>query len=316
MSTAHSQGLIVSTSPSFGRLTTEPVELLQSAGFEVLLLGRDETERLALALTAATAWIVGFEPVDGSTLSSAPHLRVVAKNGAGLDNFNLAYLEERGLDVVSVPGGNARAVAEYTMSQMLALARGTLLNDQTLREGIWRPNVGMGLDGRTLGIVGFGAIGRILATMASAFGLYVIVSDPMIPSQNITQLGYLAMSLDELMIVADFVSLHVPLTPATTHVINATNLPLMKSGSYLINNSRGGVVDESALVVALQSNQLAGAALDVFENEPLANDDALLHAPNLILSSHTSGYSDTTLAAVSLSCAQSILELLIPSTSV
>ena len=302
--------LIVSSSPSFGKHTSAPVDLLESHGYEVSLLGRDEPEALHEALRAAVAWIVGFEPVNAETLGHANHIEVVAKSGAGMDNFDLAYLAGRGIDTVSVPGGNARAVAEYTISQMLALARGTLRNDAAVREGIWKPTIGLGLDGRTLGIIGFGAIGRLLAPMAAAFGMQVVIHDPLITPQDAERSGVELLSLDDLITASDFISLHVPLTPATHHLMNADRLSGMKKGSFLINNSRGGVVAESALVEALHNGHLAGAAIDVFEEEPLAPDHALRSSPNVILSSHTSGYSDTTLAFVTLTCAERVLHAL------
>lgn len=302
--------LIVSSSPSFGKNTSAPVHLLESHGYEVRLLGRDEPDALQEALQTAVAWIVGFEPVNAETLGHAPHIEVVAKSGAGMDNFDLAYLEGRGIESVSVPGGNARAVAEYTMSQMLALARGTLRNDAAVRDGIWKPSIGIGLDGRTLGIIGFGAIGRLLAPMAAAFGMRVVIHDPVFAPEDTEGSGVEALSLDDLIAASDFISLHVPLTPHTHHLMNAQRLSSMKKGSFLINNSRGGVVAESALVQMLDDAHLAGAAIDVFEEEPLAPGHALRSSPNTILSAHTSGYSDTTLALVTLTCAERVLQAL------
>lgn len=302
--------LIVSSSPSFGKHTHEPVALLESRGYEVRLLGRDEPDLLRQSLTTAAAWIVGFELVDAQTLSDCPNLRVVAKSGAGMDNFDLDYLRERGIRTVSVPGGNARAVAEYTMSQILSLARGTLRNDSAVREGIWRPTIGEGLDGRVLGIIGYGAIGKILAPMAQAFSMQVVVYDPFIDPTIAQSSDVDVLPLDEVLGMSDFVSLHVPLTADTRHLLDAERIALMKTGAYVINNSRGGVLSEPALHAALANNHLAGAAIDVFEVEPLAPDSPLRDLPNVILSSHTSGYSDTTLAQVTLTCAQRVIDAL------
>jgi D-3-phosphoglycerate dehydrogenase len=310
MSQNLSLGHVLSTSPSFGQRTKEPLELLESFGHSVQLLARDDIRQIPEILRTAVAWVVGFEKVNEETLADSPNLRVVAKCGAGLDNFDLPYLASRNITVVSVPGGNARAVAEYTMSQVLALARGTISNDKTMRSGVWGPNVGKGLDGRTMGIIGFGAIGRMLVSMAQAFGLNVIVTDPLVSIEEVTDLGGHLVPLEDLLVSADFVSLHVPLTPITARMINRETLLTLKPGSFLINNSRGGVVDETAVGEMLHSGHLAGAALDVFEHEPLKNDSPLLKAPNLILSSHTSGYSDTTLALVTLTCARLVAEAL------
>lgn len=302
--------LVVSSSPSFGKHTREPVELLESRGYQVRLLGRDADQALAESLETAVAWIVGFEPVNAQTLAHAANIQVVAKSGAGMDNFDIPYLQERGIRTVSVPGGNARAVAEYTMSQILALARGTVRNDAALREGIWKPTIGSGLDQRTLGIIGFGAIGQVLAPMVRAFDMNVVVHDPFIEGHDAQRLGVELRSLDGLLEVSDFVSLHVPLTEDTHHLIDSGSIERMKPGSFLINNSRGGVVDESALLAALDSQHLAGAAIDVFEQEPLPMEHRLRDAENVLLSSHTSGYSDTTLALVTLTCAEGVLQAL------
>jgi len=150
--------VVVASSPTFGRYSDAPVELLRSAGCEVRFIARDDRPALAAALRDASAWITGFEPVGAATLDDAPHIRVVAKCGAGMDNFDHDYLHGRGIAWVNVPGGNSGAVAEYTLGQLIALARGVAANDRSVRNGVWRPVVGQGLDGRTLGVVGFGAI--------------------------------------------------------------------------------------------------------------------------------------------------------------
>ena len=301
---------IVSSSPTFGRYSDAPLRLLHDAGCDVALLERGDREALAAALPRASAWIAGFEPVDASTLDAAPHIRVVAKCGAGMDNFDMEYLAARGIAAVNVPGGNSGAVAEYTIGQILALARGVARNDGAVRAVAWKPTVGQGLDGRVLGIVGFGAIGRRVAALAVPFGMQVVVADPLADPDALAEHGAQAVALPELLARADVVSLHVPLTEGTRHLIGAAELASMRPGSLLVNDSRGGIVDETALVGALVDGRLAGAALDVFEREPLPADSPLRDAPNLLLSSHTAGYSDTALAVVTMRCAQSLLERL------
>lgn len=303
-------GSVVSSSPSFGRYSQEPVLLLQDAGLSVELVERADTERLRAALRTADAWIAGFEPVDGTTLADAAQLRVAAKCGAGLDNFDLDYLRERGITVVSVPGGNSSAVAEYAMAQVLALARGVVANDVAVRTGAWKPNVGMGLAGRALGIVGFGAIGRHLAHLATAFGMRVIVADPFLDAASARAEGVEVLELATLLSTADVVSLHVPLSDATRHLIGERELAQMQPHALLVNDSRGGIVDEQALARALTAGTIAGAAVDVFADEPAGPDLPLLVAPKLLVSPHTAGYSDSALATVTLTCARSVLEAL------
>lgn len=301
---------IVSSSPSFGRYSQAPVELLRAAGCEVRLLERGDTDALMTALPEADAWITGFEPVDASTLSGAARLKVVAKCGAGMDNFDMEYLAGRGIGAVNVPGGNAGAVAEYTIAQVLALARGVLVNDAAVRAGRWAPNIGMGLQGRTIGVVGFGAVGREVARLAAAFGMSVVVADPVVDEAAVRALGATAVGLDELLRSADVVTLHVPLADSTRHLIGSAELAAMPDHALLVNDSRGGIVDEQAVAVALHAGTLGGAALDVFEREPLPADDPLRAAPRLLLSSHTAGYSDAALAVVTRRCAESVLAAL------
>lgn len=299
---------VVSSSPSFGRYSDEPVRLLERAGCDVELLERGDAAALAKALPGADAWIVGFEPVDASTLEETSSLRVAAKCGAGLDNFDKDYLEQRGIAVVSVPGGNSSAVAEYAMAQILGLARGVVANDAAVRSGAWRPFVGMGLAGRLLGIVGYGAIGSELARLASAFGMAVMVADPFLERAPVIDGERLRLvSLPALLEGADVVSLHVPLNDQTRGLIGEAELRTMQPHALLVNDSRGGVVDEVALATALSAGWIAGAAMDVFVDEPLTSGDPLLSSPGLVVSPHTAGYSDAALLEVTSQCARSVL---------
>jgi len=302
--------VVVASSPTFGRYSDAPVELLRSAGCEVRFIARDDRPALAAALRDASAWITGFEPVGAATLDDAPHIRVVAKCGAGMDNFDHDYLHGRGIAWVNVPGGNSGAVAEYTLGQLIALARGVAANDRSVRNGVWRPVVGQGLDGRTLGVVGFGAIGRRVAALARAFGMNVLVTDPAVDAAVLADTAAAAVPLDELLRRSDAVSLHVPLVDSTRHLIGADELATMRPQALLVNDSRGGTVDEVALVAALRAGTIAGAALDATAREPLPADSPLLDAPNLLLSPHTAGYSDTALATVTMRCAESLLAAL------
>jgi phosphoglycerate dehydrogenase-like enzyme len=302
--------VVVTSSPTFGQYSAAPVELLRDAGYEVRFVARDDRSGLLEALRDAAAWITGFEPVSAETLAAAPDIRVVGKCGAGMDNFDFDYLTSRGIGWVNVPGGNSGAVAEYTIGQLLALTRGIAANDRLVREGAWRPVVGRGLDGATLGVVGFGAIGRSVAALARAFGMSVLITDPAADPAAVAAVDGRAVPLEELLGAADAVSLHIPLVEATRHLIGAAELAAMKPTAYLINASRGGTVDEVALAHALREGQLAGAALDVAEQEPLPAESPLREVPNLLLSPHTAGYSDVALAIVTMSCAESLLAAL------
>lgn len=225
--------------------------------------------------------------VDRELLEQAPLLRIVANVAIGVDNLDLALMQHHGVYATNVPHAFVEATADYTLGALLALGRRLHEADRYVRAGEWKgfqPGLWDGalLTGKVLGLVGYGAIGRAVAQRARGFGLRVIyhqrtpVDDP----------AYVA--LDQLLAEADFVSLHLPLNEDSRGLINASRLALMKRGSYLINAARGRVVDEAALVAALQSGHLAGAALDVFEHEPRVHP-ALLGMPNVLLTPHLGG---------------------------
>lgn len=299
---------VLSTSPSFGSGASEPLDLLRAAGCEVDVAPGLADQPLRDALAGADAWIAGFESVGAATLADSPRVRVVAKNGAGTDNFDHEWLAARGVAVRNVPGGNADAVAEYTIGQLLALARGIVANDSSVREGHWGPVVGTGLGGRRLGVLGLGRVGRRVTALATAFGMQVHAHDPGLDDAAVREAGAIPSDVDELFAEADAIAVHVPLTDATRGLVDARRLALLGVSGYLVDCSRGGVVDEEALVSALSSGRLAGAALDVFATEPLPSDSPLRDVPRLVLSPHTAGYSDTALAAISLQCAHNVLE--------
>jgi (S)-sulfolactate dehydrogenase len=225
--------------------------------------------------------------VDASLLAAAARLQAVGRVGAGLDNIDLDACRARSVKVVSAPGLNAVAVAEMTMLLLLTLARRLRPAMQTAADGTWDRLATMGseLQGRTLGLVGFGAIGAAVAERAHAFGMRVVAADPHVTASYRARLC----ELDELLEMADAVSLHVPLTAETRHLVNAGFLKRMRPGSWLVNTSRGGVVDEAALVAVLGSTHLGGAALDVREHEPPARPDPLAGRPNVVLTPHVAG---------------------------
>lgn len=228
--------------------------------------------------------------VDASLLAAAARLRAVGRVGSGLDNIDLGACRVRSVEVLSAPGLNAVAVAEMTMLLLLALARRLRPAMQTAADGTWDRLATMGseLQGRTLGLVGFGAIGLAVAERAHAFGMRVVAADPHVSVPDSQHRARLC-EPDELLEIADAVSLHVPLTAETRHLVDTGFLKRMRPGSWLVNTSRGGVVDEAALVAVLDSTHLGGAALDVREHEPPARPDPLADRPNVVLTPHLAG---------------------------
>jgi D-3-phosphoglycerate dehydrogenase len=252
---------------------------------------------------AYTALIVEADFVFEEVFEAAPTLRFVGICRNALTQADLEAASDRGVPVVHTPGRNTNAVAELTIALMLALARGLVRAHTLVAGGAWRDPAlgyralrGREVAGSVVGVVGFGQIGRALTARALALGASVLAYDPLVPQRDIEALGARAATLEELLARADFVSLHVPEQEATYHLIDDAALAQMRRGAYLINTSAGSAVDPDALVRALAGGRIAGAALDVFEGQPLPLSSPLLHAPNLILTPHIGGATEETVA--------------------
>ena len=231
--------------------------------------------------------------IDRQVLEKAARLKLVARPGTGLDNVDVDYAKSRGVSVVNSPESLVEGVAEHVVLLMLALSRKLVQADDGMRAGKWEKNSLMGkeLRGKVLGVVGLGRIGKRIAEIARTLGMSVLFYDVIaIPPEVVSELGAKVVSLDELFSAADYVTLHVPMTPDTAHMVGASRLANMKPTAFLINTSRGGVIDEDALAAVLREGRLGGAALDVFEKEPPSG--AILSAPNTILTPHIGGQTE------------------------
>ncbi|HEX4944221.1 MAG TPA: hydroxyacid dehydrogenase [Usitatibacteraceae bacterium] len=251
---------------------------------------------LSNALAQADAWIVRNRTmVRGAALAAASRLRVVGRLGVGLDNIDLEACAARGIEVIPATGANAESVAEYVLAMAMILLRGAAyLSTAAVAAGGWprqKLSQGREISGKTLGLVGFGSIGRVTARKAIALGMRVIAHDPALPVAwpPWSELGVGPCGLDELLANADVVSLHLPLVDSTRGLIGEDQFARMKPDAILVNSARGGIVDEAALARALHQGRLAGAALDVFADEPLGAGSVLADAPNLILTPHIAG---------------------------
>lgn len=229
----------------------------------------------------------GRTKVTQSILEAAPKLKVVGRAGVGVDNIDLAAAQSRGVTVVNAPTATTIAVAEHTLALMLSLIRHVPRADTTMKSGLWEKKklVGTELNSKTLGIIGMGNIGSGVAQRAAAFGMQILGYDPFLQNEHISQRGAEPVSLNDLYARADFISLHIPLSPQTRNLINGQTIGYMKRGVYLICAARGGVIDETALLNALESGQIAGAALDVFSQEP-PGLTALVAHPNVVATPH------------------------------
>lgn len=257
-------------------------------------LDEDRPRLLALAADANAIIVRNKTQVDRELLRHAPNLKVVGRLGVGLDNIDLNECESRGVAVCPATGANAISVAEYVICAAMTLVRGVYGASSDVISGNWpRGQLASGGEvyGRQLGLYGFGVIAQTILPRAKALGMNVCAYDPFLPGDHPAWAEVKAMGADELVATSDVLSLHVPLTPDTKNLMDSSALGKMKTGAILINTSRGGVVDEAAVVEALASGHLSGAALDVFEAEPLPVDQGgrFVGVPNLILTPHISG---------------------------
>jgi (S)-sulfolactate dehydrogenase len=271
----------------------------------------DRRADLAAALAGARALIVrNRTKVDAELIAHAPRLEAVGRLGVGLDNIDLAACKARGIAVYPATGANDVAVVEYAIGAMLTLLRGAFSATGAVIAGEWPRTKLLGREacGKQLGIVGFGAIGRKVGAAASALGMRVVAHDPYVPPGDKAWTEVAALDLDTLLRESDVVTLHVPLTADTKNLLDRARIARMKRGAILINVARGGVLDEAAVADALRSGALGGAALDVFEHEPLSKERGRDFAgcPNLILTPHIGGLTVEANARVSLMVAEKI----------
>lgn len=274
----------------------------------------EDRRALLKAVTDADAIIVrNRTQVDAELLAAAPKLKVVGRLGVGLDNIDLNACETQGVVVKPAHGGNGSSVAEYVLTGILLLRRQAYFSYREMLAGEWprQALIGREASGCTLGLVGFGAIARETARRALALDMRVIAFDPHLAADASEWTGIERYeSLSSLLEAADAVSLHVPLTEDTRHLIDAAALQRMKNSAILINAARGGIVDEDALATALREGRLAGALLDVFEQEPLMQDSVLEDVPNLIVTPHIAGVTDESNARISQMTADNVRAVL------
>jgi D-3-phosphoglycerate dehydrogenase len=271
-------------------------------------------EEAAALLCDADAVIVRLWPMTADVIGRATRLKVIAKHGVGVDTIDVAAATKRGIPVVFTPTANSNAVAEHTIAILLALLRHIRDAASDLRPEVFaRRNQfkGIELAGKTIVILGLGRVGRRVAQIAGAgFGMRVIGYDPLVSPESIAGLAELEPSLEAALAKSDFLSLHLPLTDQTRKLLDGRRLALLKPNCRIVNTSRGEIIDEQALVDALRSGQITGAALDVFEQEPLPSGHPFLTAPHLLLTPHIASSTSESLDRMSLDAAQGVLDVL------
>jgi len=252
---------------------------------------RRSTNELVDHLQNSPGMVLGADDMNAEVLRHLPNLEIISVFGAGVDNLDVEFARSQGIKIGCSPGVNKVSVAEQTVALMIGLCRKLFFNHMALKQGEWREeDGGWDLSGKTVGIVGCGETGTETLRLLRPFGCTVLLCDVQDVSQMAAEFGARQVNLDDLLAQADIVSLHVPLEDATRHLVSHDQLKLMKYSAYLINISRGAVVDQSALEHALRNNIIAGAALDVFDPEP-PTEKSFLALPNLVLTPHTGGGS-------------------------
>jgi len=288
------------------------LEVLRAAGAEVVVLAAADRPRIAELLPEFDALVVrSATKVTRELLAAGKRLRVVGRAGIGVDNVDVEAATERGVLVVNAPTANLMSATEHTLALLLALARKLPAADASMKRGEWdrKSWVGMELQGKTLGVIGFGRIGQRVAARARAFEMEVLAYDPFLDPALATRLGVRPVTLDEMLPLADVITLHTPLTAETKHLLDARRIAAMKPGALVVNCGRGGVLDEEALFAALESGHLGGAALDVFEEEPTKRLDLVKH-PKVVATPHIGAQTHEAQERIALETARTLLAAL------
>jgi D-3-phosphoglycerate dehydrogenase len=283
---------ILFTTSSFGLRECPELIELQKMGFELIFNPHKrkltQSEVKDLLGSGVVAMLAGVEPLNRNVLGGAKNLKVISRCGAGLDTLDLNAAQEFGIIVRNTPDAPSLPVAELTIAHMLNLLRHISTADRATKEGRWMPLMGSLLSNKRVGLIGCGRIGQQLIRLLGGFDVNVMVCDPYIISSSIPP-NVQNVELDSLLQECDIVSLHMPYSPSTHHLIDSRALRMMKNSAYLINVSRGGLVDEDALLRELKGGTLAGAALDVFESEPYVGP--LLELNNIVVTNHMGSYA-------------------------
>ncbi|MCG8566180.1 MAG: phosphoglycerate dehydrogenase [Desulfobacterales bacterium] len=301
-----------SLSPSFGHTPTPALDYLADKGCEVALYPAGERPVMDAVLKEIDrydALVPGLFPITAEVVNAAKKLKVISMAGAGFSHIDLEAAARKGIMVTNAPGTNHHAVAELAIGFVFALARDIAGANHAVKSGQWPKFVGSQIRGKTLGVLGTGLIGKEVALRGLGLGMSVVAHDLFEDTAFAKAHGISYLPLDQVLACSDFLSIHMPLTPETRGIIGADALSAMKPSACLINLSRGSVVDETALCRALKDKEIAGAALDVFENEP-PGDNPLLGLDNLLATPHMGGYTREALESVTMICAENIVNAL------
>lgn len=295
------------------KISEDGIAVLKKAGMEVVYEPEITQERIKEIIGDITGWVVRSRSrATGDIIQKASKLRVIGRAGVGVDNVDVDTATRRGVIVMNTPGGNTTSTAEHSIAMMLSLARKIPQAAASMKAGQWDKKSFMGVEfyGKTLGVLGLGRIGQEVVRRMKAFGMNVVGYDPFVSTERMQQLGVEPLNVDDICRRADMITIHTPLSPETKNLINADRLSLMKKTVLLVNCARGGIVDEPALADALKAKKIAGAALDVFDSEPIPGDHPLRGLDNAILTPHIAASTVEAQENVALQVAEQVIDLL------
>ena len=303
---------VVIAYPGFGDIEIEK-KILSTIDVQVEHVGNLDTEEAREAARRADVLMVTIQPVPAGLIQSMERCRLICRVGTGLDAIDIPAATSRGIWVTYAPDYSIDEVSTHAIALVLVQARGLLGLLGATRQGIWDAAAGgvlYRLSEQTLGVIGCGRIGQATAVKGRGLGLDVIVYDPYVDAAAMAELGVRVVDLETLLRTADYISLHSPLTEETRHLMNAETLAMMKPTAYLVNAARGGLVDEDALLAAVQNGQIAGAALDVLAVEPVAADHPFLQEERILLTPHAGWYSEESKVDVRVQGAEEVVRVL------
>lgn len=294
-------------------LNDKPGKMLKDANIELVVntSGKKYLEKDTLPIIDQFDGVItGADPVTAEVIRKGKNLKIIAKNGVGYDNIDVQVATQNGIYVTTTPGAVEQTVADTTMGLMINLARNITLGDRSIRKGGWERLRGTEVWEKRLGIIGLGTIGKNVAHRAKGFNMEILAYDPFMDLDYCKKHEISSVGLDQIFETCDYITIHCLLNESTRHLVNSERLGKMKPGAFLINTSRGGVVEEKALAEVLRERKIAGAALDVFETEPLPKDSPLFDLDNIILIPHIAGYSHDVTIKAGVMVAESVLAAL------
>lgn len=307
-------GNILITASHFQTLCQDAIRLLEDNGHHVILNDHDmpyySFEELAVWAPDIQGAIIGMDQWNEQVFQIAPKLKILARFGVGVDNVDLEAAKRHGVQVVNAAGLNANAVAELGVAMILNCLRSIPQLNQKLDQGEWARAVGKEILGKTVGILGFGDIGGRVAKKLSGMGVELLAYDPYPNEAKARDLHVTLTDMDTVLAKSDVISIHMPSIPATRHIMDRAAFAKMKQGAYFINTARGALVDTQALIDAVTGGHLAGAALDVYEQEPLPMDAPILHTPGIQCTPHTGAETVETYHNISMMAAQAVIDSL------